>query len=160
MTRALRRLRAPRGFTIIEVMISAAIMILGVTAIASAYGTLSRMIVVQHQIVTATQIAEKNLEQIIASSRGDISDLYTPLPGSDYLWMQYDMDGRLLKNYGDTPTVLHDDLTFRTTLTRQAGPINQTEHFVFSVLWPKSGSWPTPDTFYRVKLETYVNAER
>jgi Tfp pilus assembly protein PilV len=62
-----------RGFAMIEVLISAAILITGITVAADLQGMMSRSAAAQRRFVTANEVAEQTIERLLVLQAGSAS---------------------------------------------------------------------------------------
>jgi type II secretory pathway pseudopilin PulG len=114
-----------RGFGLLEVMVSATLIIIGITAVASTLDQISRIYQHQKLITTAVHLAEGTLEELLGRSASDPE--LSPTPGSyPIVPVQYDMEGHLVAAGG----------FFRVTwLVVDRTPIPETRTVVVTVRW-------------------------
>jgi len=120
-----KRLRSARGFSLLEVMISSALLLLAIAGTLSGMGTAMRVYEHQRKTSNAINIAESTIEDLLLRFQGDNQ---TKVSGSEYGPHCYDIDGKFQADAssGTCPTTTYYRATWKSSASSLQGIVNLT----------------------------------
>lgn len=127
-------MRRFKGFSLIEVMVSSALLVIAITGTLSAFSSATRVYEHQRKTTYAITIAESTLEDLLMRFQGDNQ---TKVSGAEYGPHCYSRDGKFLKDASSStcPGGTYYEVSW---LSSQVGTYNKVIRLGVTVRWEET----------------------